>query len=61
MGKIVGLTFEAPSPKFPCPVCGKEYATEAKLVEHMKKKHPDNGGADNSNAPPPDPDNGGEK
>lgn len=44
MGKIVGLTFEAPAPKFPCPVCGKEYATEAKLAEHMKKKHPDNGG-----------------
>ena len=56
MGKIVGLTFEAPDPKFICPVCGKEYASEASLNKHIKEKHtatppvnpsdPDNGGGD---------------
>lgn len=51
MGKIVGLTFEAPETKFICPECGKEYASEATLNKHIKEKHPatsdpDNGGGD---------------
>ncbi len=52
MGKIVGLTF---APKFICPECGKEYASEAALNKHIKEKH--------TSAPPAgtssDPDNGG--
>ena len=54
MGKIVGLTFEAPAPKFICPVCGKEYKRETDLTKHMEKEHPANPPANS-----PDPENGG--
>ena len=54
MGKIVGLTFEAPAPKFICPVCGKEYTRETDLTKHMEKEHPANPPANS-----PDPENGG--
>ena len=29
------------SPKFICPVCGKEYKSEAALNKHIAKEHPD--------------------
>lgn len=28
-------------PKFKCPYCDKEYASEATLAKHIKKDHPD--------------------
>lgn len=27
--------------KFPCPVCGKEYASESGRSRHLEDKHPD--------------------
>ena len=30
-----------PAPKFTCPVCGNEYATESGLSKHLKEKHPE--------------------
>lgn len=56
MGKIVGLTFKAPKPKFICPECGNEYASEAALNKHIKEKH---SAPANPPANSPDPDNGG--
>lgn len=54
MGKIVGLTFEAPAHKFTCPVCGNEYKSESALNKHIKEKH-----TETPPVNPPDPDNGG--
>lgn len=41
--KIVGLVFEKKNekPKFFCPVCNKDYASESTLEKHIKEKHPD--------------------
>lgn len=41
MGKVVGLVFREEKPKIPCPVCGKEYASEKSLADHLAKEHPD--------------------
>lgn len=40
MGKIIGLVFED-TETCSCPVCGKEYKTEAALVKHAAKEHPE--------------------
>ncbi|MBE6771069.1 MAG: hypothetical protein E7547_02855 [Ruminococcaceae bacterium] len=34
------------SPKFICPVCGKEYRSENALEKHIKKEHTDNSSDD---------------
>ena len=47
MSKVVGLVFEdQKTDKLACPHCGKEYATEEGLAQHIKNKHPsdDKGG-----------------
>lgn len=43
MGKVVGLTFDAPA-RFLCPHCGKEYKSAAALEKHIAEKHPEQSG-----------------
>ncbi len=40
MSKIIGLVFED-TEVYTCPVCGKEYKTEAALAKHAAKEHPE--------------------
>ncbi len=40
MGRVVGLTFDAPA-AFSCPHCGKEYKSAAALEKHIAEKHPE--------------------
>jgi len=48
MGRIVGLVFKdtpkQETTKLACPHCGKEYATEDGLANHIKSKHPEAAG-----------------
>lgn len=37
--RIVGMILPADKIKHCCPVCKKEYASEKKLAEHIKKEH----------------------
>ena len=39
--RTIGLLLPDEKPKVPCPVCGKVYASEKKLAEHLAKGHPD--------------------
>ncbi len=46
MAKIVGLTF--PKKEYPCPVCGKQFKSEAGLKRHMAE-HDDGTGNPDTN------------
>lgn len=48
MGRVVGLTFDAPS-RFFCPHCGKEYKSAAALEKHIDEKHPEQSGNTSQN------------
>ena len=39
--RIVGMILPAEKIKYCCPTCAKEYTSEKKLEEHIKKEHPD--------------------
>lgn len=41
-----GLVEPDDSPKFLCPVCGREYKSEAALNKHIAKEHPGNSSED---------------
>lgn len=40
MAKTIGLTFEPERTKHVCDVCGKEFASDKKLADHIAKEHP---------------------
>lgn len=39
--RTVGMILPPEKQKYLCPVCGKEWASEKKLEEHLAKEHPE--------------------
>jgi len=42
------------SPKFICPVCGREYKSEAALNKHIAKEHPEDNDPEDDETPEDD-------
>lgn len=46
-----GLVEPDDSPKFLCPVCGKEYRSESALNKHVAKEHPEDNDLEDNKTP----------